>query len=135
MVAIKLFFFFAFLVSISISDKGGPCSITTRADKYLKCRDKEPYDPINEVCCFLKTNTLKRCVEIRREDIKGKDNFKKTKEAIKAGTYDLWLDGNYTGFDEYREGTISIGEIDSLRCNNSKFLKTFAYFAIFFIFF
>ena len=135
MVAIKLFFFFAFLVSISISDKGGSCSITTRADKYLKCRDKEPYDPINEVCCFLKTNTLKRCVELRRVDIEGKDNFKKTKEAIIAGNYDFWKDENDTRFPEYIDGSISIGEIDSLRCNNSKFLKSFAYFAIFFIFF
>ena len=132
MVAIKLFFFFAFLVSISISNEGGPCSITTRAEKYLKCRDKEPSDPINEVCCFLKTKTLKRCVEMRRVDIEGKDNFKKTKEAIIAGNYDFW---NNTRFPEYRDGIISINEIDSLRCNNSKFLKSFAYFAIFFIFF
>ena len=132
MVAIKLFFFFAFLVSIS---NEGPCAITTRADKYLKCRDKEPSDPLTEVCCFLKTNTLKRCVELRRVDIEGKDNFKKTKEAIIAGNYDFWKDENDTRFPEYIDGSISIGEIDSLRCNNSKFLKSFAYFAIFFIFF
>ena len=132
MVPIKLFFFFGFLISIS---NEGSCAITTRADKYLKCRDKDPYDPINHVCCFLKTKSFSRCVEIRRIDIDGKKKFDETKDKIKAGVYDYFLMENYTGFEEYNQTNFTLGDIDSLRCNKSKFLKTFSYFAIFFIFF
>ena len=133
MVALKLFFFFSFLISISYE---GTCAITTRADKYIKCRDKAPTDSNNNVCCFLKTKSdFKRCVELRKVDIDG-DKFKETKEAIKKGTYDYWLMDNYTGFDEYKNKEITIGDISSLRCSNSsKFLKYFGLFAIFFIFF
>ena len=127
MVAMKLFFFFAFLILIS---NEGPCAITTRADKYLKCRDKEPSDTINSACCFLKSNDIKACVEIRREDIK--NNWKKTKEEIINGEYDYWNKTNLTLGLKF--GT-KLGKLDSLRCNNSQFLQSFTYFAILFIFF
>lgn len=131
MVGIKIFFFLSFLISVSYE---GSCAITTRAEKYTKCRDKAPTDERNNVCCFLKTkDKFTRCVEIRKIDIE-KDNFKNTKEAIKAGTYDYWLMDNYTGFEEYKTKNITIGEIDSLRCSNqSKFLKFFGLFAFLFI--
>ena len=101
MIAIKLFFFFSYLISIS---NEGSCSITTRAEKYTKCRDKAPTDSRNNVCCFLKANGggLKKCVELRRTDIKG-DRFKEVKNQIKAGLYDYWLMPNYTGFEEYKD--------------------------------
>ena len=131
MIAIKLFFFFSYLISIS---NEGSCSITTRAEKYTKCRDKAPTDSRNNVCCFLKANGggLKKCVELRRTDIKG-DRFKEVKNQIKAGSYDYWLMPNYTGFEEYKDNkTNLINKIDSLRCNNSPFLKYFGSFAILF---
>ena len=129
MIAIKLFFFFSYLISIS---NEGPCAITSRAEKYTKCRDKAPTDSRNNVCCFLKAGDLKKCVELRRSDIKG-DKFKEVKNQIKAGTYDYWLMPNYTGFEEYGNKTgnkTTIKKIDSLRCNNSSFLKYFGLFAI-----
>ena len=131
MIAIKLFFFFSFLISLS---NEGPCEITTRAEKYTKCRDKAPTDSRNNVCCHLKANggDLKRCVELRKIDIKG-DRFKEVKNEIKAGTYAYWLMDNYTGFEEYKNKSISISKIDSLRCNNSQILKYFGFFAILFI--
>ena len=127
MVDIKLFFFFAFLISISVS-QDGPCSITTRADKYLKCRDKETGNSTNKVCCYLKMGDISRCVEIERLDIKGKDNFTATKNKILNGSYWNTSEDNYRVFN----GTFS--KIDTLRCNNSKYLKSFVYFAILFIF-
>ena len=126
MIAIKLFFFFSYLISIS---NEGPCAITSRAEKYTKCRDKAPTDSRNNVCCFLKAGDLKKCVELRRSDIKG-DKFKEVKNQIKAGTYDYWLMPNYTGFEEYGNKSGLINKIDSLRCNNSTFLKYFGLFAI-----
>ena len=126
MIAIKLFFFFSYLISIS---NEGPCAITSRAEKYTKCRDKAPTDSRNNVCCFLKAGDLKKCVELRRSDIKG-DKFKEVKNQIKAGTYDYWLMPNYTGFEEYGNKSGLINKIDSLRCNNSPFLKYFGLFAI-----
>ena len=125
MIAIKLFFFFSYLISIS---NEGPCAITSHAEKYTKCRDKAPTDSRNNVCCFLKAGDLKKCVELRRSDIKG-DKFKEVKNQIKAGSYDYWLMPNYTGFEEYRNNT-KLQKIDSLRCNNSPFLKYFGLFAI-----
>ena len=145
MVDIKFFFFFAFLVSISISQnvsknesqnetetqnktdnyKFGPCSITTRADKYLKCRDKETRDP-NKVCCYLKMDNISRCVELERTDIDGKDNFTSTKNKILSGLYwNMSQIGNIKGLEELN-GTFT--KIDKLRCNNSKHLKSFVYF-------
>ena len=132
MIAIKLFFFFSYLISIS---NEGSCAITTRAEKYTKCRDKAPTDSRNNVCCHLKANggDLKRCVELRKIDIKG-DRFKEVKNLIKSGSYDYWLMPNYTGFEEYKDNnTKIINKIDSLRCNNSPFLKYFGSFAILFI--
>ena len=131
MISIKLFFLFCYLISISFE---GPCGITTRADKYTKCRDKSPGNPMNSVCCFLKANdgNLKKSVELRKSDIKG-DKFKEVKNLIKAGTYDYWLMGNYSGFEEYKDGNVTISKIDSLRCNNSKFLKYFGFFSVMFI--
>ena len=159
MVDIKFFFFFAFLVSISISQDVsqdvsqivsqneslneslneqndtytfGPCSITTRADNYLKCRDKETLDP-NKVCCYLKMDNISRCVELERTDIDGKDNFTSTKNKILSGLYwNMSQIGNIKGLEELN-GTFT--KIDKLRCNNSKHLKSFVYFAILFIFF
>ena len=72
---------------------------------------------------------MKKCVELRRSDIKG-DKFKEVKNQIKAGTYDYWLMPNYTGFEEYGNKSGLINKIDSLRCNNSPFLKYFGLFAI-----
>ena len=132
MIAIKLFFLFSYLISLS---NEGSCAITTRAEKYTKCRDKAPADTRNNVCCFLKANggNLKKCVELRRNDIKG-DRFKEVKNQIKAGTYDYWLMENYTGFEEFKDKNISINKIDSLRCNDSQFLKNFGFFVILFLF-
>ena len=131
MISIKLFFLFCYLISIS---NEGPCGITSRAEKYTKCRDKSPGDSRNNVCCFLKANdgNLKKCVELRTVDIKG-DKFKEVKNQIKAGTYDYWLMNNYSGFDEYKNKSVSISKIDSLRCNNSQFLKYVGFFTTLFI--
>lgn len=130
---IKVIFLFSFLISVS---KEGTCAITDIADKYTKCRDKRPTDDRNNVCCFLKANggSLKRCVELRRVDIKG-DKFKTTKDSIRAGTYDYWLMSNYTGFEDYKEKKVSISKIDSLRCSNSQYLKYFGIFIILLIIF
>ena len=154
MVDIKFFFFFAFLVSISISQnvsknesqnetetqnktdnyKFGPCSITTRADKYLKCRDKETRDP-NKVCCYLKMDNISRCVELERTDIDGKDNFTSTKNKILSGLYWNMSRIKDENIDDFYELNRTFTKIDKLRCNNSKYLKSFVYFAILFIFF
>ena len=133
MVVIKLLVF-AFLISVS---NEGSCAITTKATKYTHCRDKKPTDERNNVCCYLKGTSnqgeVQRCVELRRVDIKG-DKFKTTKDQIKAGTYDYWLLSNYTGFEEYNK-SMTISNIDSIRCSNSKFLKYIGLFAILFIFY
>ena len=117
-------FFILFLLMISLSLEG-PCSITTRADKYTKCRDKRPSDPRNHVCCYLEANNeaVQRCVEVRKTELESSDNFDKLEDQIKAGTYDFWLMENYTGFEEYRNGSIKINDIDSLRCNEGKILS------------
>ena len=134
MVVIKLLLF-ALLISIS---NEGSCDITTKATKYTHCRDKKPTDERNNVCCYLKATSnfgeIQRCVEIRREDIDG-DNFKKTKEKIKAGTFIFSRDeNNYTDFKDYN-GSMTISKIDSIRCNNSQFLKYIGLLAILFIFY
>ena len=128
-----LLIFFSFLISIS---EEGTCAITTRADKYVKCRDKDPADNRNNVCCFLKANDGKftRCVELRAVDIDG-DKFDKTKDSIMKGTYDYWLMDNYTGFEEYKDQSMKISKIDSLRCSNSQFLRYFGLLALLFIFY
>ena len=132
MVVIKLLIL-AFLISIS---NEGSCAITTLTKKYTDCRDKKPTDDRNNVCCYLKakgsTGDIERCVEVRRIDIDEKDAFKKTEDSIKAGTYDYWLLDNYTGFEEY-DGSLTMSEIESLRCNNSQFLQFLGLFAILFI--
>ena len=132
MIPIKLFLLSAFLISIS---NEGPCAITTRSEKYTKCRDKAPTDERNNVCCYLKAQSssgeIKHCVEMRRLDIK-KDRFKTVKDQIKAGTYDYWLMDNYTGFEEYKAG-MTFSKLDSIRCSNSYFLKNFKLYAILFI--
>ena len=133
MVSILSFLLFAYLISFS---KEGSCAITTRVRKYTSCRDKEPTDERNNVCCYLeaKTNngTQKYCVEMRGVDLK-KSKFKDVKNQIKAGTYDYWLMDNYTGFEAYKTKSISINKIESLRCNNSQYLKFFGLLAIIFI--
>ena len=165
MVDIKFFFFFAFLVSISISQDVsqdvsqivsqneslneslnesqneqndtytfGPCSITTRADNYLKCRDKETRDP-NKVCCYLKMDSISRCVELEKTDIDGKDNFTSTKNKILSGLYWNMSRIKKENIDDFYELNRTFTKIDKLRCNNSKYLKSFVYFAILFIFF
>ena len=132
MVVIKLLIL-AFLISIS---NEGSCAITTLSKKYTDCRDKKPTDETNNVCCYFKakgsSGDIERCVELRRVDIDGKDKFKATQDSIKSGTYDYWLMGNYTGFEEY-DGSLTISDIDSIRCNNSQFLKFLGLFAILFI--
>ncbi len=133
MVTILSFLLFAFLISIS---NEGSCAITSRVRKYTSCRDKEPTDERNNVCCYLKAKTnngeLKMCVEMRGVDIK-KSKFKDVKNQIKAGTYDYWLMDNYTGFEGYKSKNITITDIDSLRCNNSQYLKLFGLLAILFL--
>ncbi len=131
MVIIKVLLF-AFLISIT---NEFTCSITTMVNKYVDCRDKRPEDDRNNCCCFLHGTSsmgdIKRCVEVRRVDIKGK-KFKATKAEIEKGTYDYWLMDNYTGFDEYN-GSLTFSKIDSLRCNSSQMLKFFGLFAILFL--
>ena len=132
MASIRLYIIFAYFVFISYE---GPCAITTLAEKYTQCRDKSPTDSRNNVCCFLKDERkiYQRCVEMRRSDIDGKDKFKEVKKSIEAGTYDYWLMENYTGFEEYKNNITF--KIDSLRCNNSQYLKYFGIFAILLILF
>ena len=132
MASIGLYILFAYFVFVSYE---GPCAITTIAEKYTQCRDKSPTDSRNNVCCFLKDEGEKyqRCVEMRRLDIEDKDKFKEVKKSIEAGTYDYWLMENYTGFDEYKNNTTF--KIDSLRCNNSQYLKYFGLFVILLILF
>ena len=130
MFSIKSFFFFFLIISLSFE---GPCSITTRAEKYVHCRDKKPSDTRNHVCCYLEANNeqIKRCVEVRKIDIESKDDFNKLRDQIKAGTYEFWLNAtNYTGFEEYTNKSIKINEIDSLRCNDAKFLNFVKYILI-----
>ena len=125
------FLLFACLISISYE---GPCSITTKVEKYINCRDKNPSDMRQGVCCYLETgNGFKICVEMPRYDIEGKDKFKQTKEQIKKGEYQYWLADNYTGFEQYKTHNITINEIESLRCNNSNYLKYLGLLAIFLI--
>ena len=105
------------IISLSLE---GPCSITTKVEEYTDCRDKRPTDPRTEICCYLELeNGFQRCVEIKRDDI---EDFDKLEDTIKKGEYELWLNENYTGFDEYRTKNITIGEIESLRCNYSQYL-------------
>ena len=131
MLSTKYIFLFVLILSLSFE---GPCSITTRAEKYTSCRDKKPSDQRNHVCCYLEANNekFKRCVEVRKVDIDGSDKFDKLENEIKRGTYDFWLAGNYTGFEEYRNGSVKISKIDSLRCNNANilFFGKIALFAI-----
>ena len=130
----KFLFIFSLIISLSFE---GPCSITTRADEYEKCRDKKPSDPRNHVCCYLEANSVKRCVEVRKTELESGDKFDQLQENIKKGTYDFWLAENYTGFDEYRLKTVTISDIDSLRCNEGYFLNfgKFFLFAMLFSFF
>ena len=109
---------------VSLSSEG-PCSITTKAEKYTHCRDKRPTDSRNHACCYLEANneSIKRCVEVRKIDIDSKDDFNKLEDEIKKGTYDFWLADNYTGFEEYRNGSIQINEIESLRCNKENVIN------------
>ena len=118
----KFLILFSLIITLSIE---GPCSITTRADKYTKCRDKKPSDTRNHVCCYLEANNeaVQRCVEVRKTELETSDKFDKLEEQIKAGTYDFWLMENYTGFEEYRNGSIKINDIDSLRCNEGNILS------------
>ena len=120
--------FFALLVSLSFEQTGhsGPCAITTNPKEYVDCRDKKPGDTRNHVCCYLEANNeaFKRCVEVRKTDLETHDDFDKLRDSIKAGTYSLWLNAsNYTGFEEYTNGSFKINSIDSLRCNEAKILK------------
>ena len=128
-----ILFYFLFIFLISETNEG-PCAITTKVEKYTDCRDKSTLGGYDVICCYLESGKDKRCVEVRREDIK-KDKFKKTKDAIKAGTYDFWLNENYTGFDEYKSGNYSIRKIDSLRCKDARYLKIIPYLLILFILF
>ena len=112
-------FFLVLSVIISLSLEG-PCSITTKVEEYTDCRDKRTTDPRTEICCYLELeNGFQRCVEIKRADI---EDFDKLEDTIKKGEYELWLNESYVGFDEYRTKNITIGEIESLRCNNSQLL-------------
>ena len=132
MASIGLYILFAYFVLFSYE---GPCAITTKAEKYTHCRDKSPTDSRNNACCFLKDEEEKyqRCVEMRLVDIEDTDKFKEVKKSIEAGTYDYWLMGNYTGFEEYKKNITF--KIDSLRCNNSQYLKYFGLFTILLILF
>ena len=118
----KLFFLLSVIITLTLE---GPCSITTRAEKYTHCRDKKPSDTRNHVCCYLEANdeSIKRCVEVRKIDLESSDDFDKMEDQIKAGTYEFWRADNYTGFEEYRNGSIKINEIDSLRCNKANILQ------------
>ena len=118
----KFFFLFSLIVSFSLE---GPCAITTRADKYTKCRDKKPSDPRNHVCCYLEANNeaIQRCVEVRKTELESEGDFEKMEDQIKDGKYDFWLMDNYTGFEEYKNGSIKINDIDSLRCNEGSILS------------
>ena len=124
-----------FILLISLSYEG-PCSITTKVEKYVDCRDKGVSDMRQGICCYLETKSgFKICVEMLRGDIDGKDNFKKTKEQIIKGEYQYWLNDTYKGFEQYRSDNFSIGEIESLRCNNSQYLKYLGFLAVFLILF
>ena len=116
----RLFLILSVIIGLSLE---GPCSITTKVEEYTDCRDKRPTNPRTEVCCYLETSSnFKRCVEVRKTDIEEEDAFENLEKNIKAGTYDLWLNETYVGFDEYRTKNITIGDIESLRCNHSQFL-------------
>ena len=132
----KFFILFSLIISLSLE---GPCSITTRADKYTKCRDKKPSDTRNHVCCYLKANNeaIQRCVEVRKTELESSDNFDKLEEQIKNGSYDFWLMDNYTGFEEYKNKSVKITEIDSLRRNEGDILSfgKFVLLAILFSYF
>ena len=132
----KFFILFSLIIPLSLE---GPCSITTRADKYTKCRDKKPSDTRNHVCCYLEANNeaIQRCVEVRKTELESSDNFDKLEEQIKNGSYDFWLMDNYTGFEEYKNGSVKITEIDSLRCNEGDILSfgKFVLLAILFSYF
>ena len=128
MLARNYLLIFSLLISLSFEQnmRSGPCAITTKVEEYTDCRDKKPGDKRNHVCCYLEANNeqLKRCVEVRKVDLDGNDKFDQLQESIKAGTYELWKNAsNYTGFEEYTYGNITISSIDSLRCNEAKFLN------------
>ena len=118
---IKLFLIFSVMISLSLE---GPCAITTKVDEYTDCRDKQPFDSRNYVCCYLEANDgrLKKCVEVRKTDIEESEDFDKLENSIKNGSYEVWMWDNYTGFEEYKTGNVTIREIDSLRCNHSHYL-------------
>ena len=117
---------FSLLLTLSFEQHSGPCAITTKVEEYVDCRDKKPGDTRNHVCCYLEANNeqVKRCVEVRKVDLESSDDFDKLWDTIKAGNYELWKNAtNYTGFEEYTNGSLTIREIDSLRCNEGKNLN------------
>ena len=117
---------FSLLLTLSFEQHSGPCAITTKVEEYVDCRDKKPGDTRNHVCCYLEANNeqVKRCVEVRIVDLESSDDFDKLWDTIKAGNYELWKNAtNYTGFEEYTNGSLTIREIDSLRCNEGKNLN------------
>ena len=80
---------------------------------------------------------IQRCVEVRKTELESSDNFDKLEEQIKNGSYDFWLMDNYTGFEEYKNKSVKITEIDSLRCNEGDILSfgKFVLLAILFSYF
>ena len=122
----KYLLIFSLLLTLSFEQHSGPCAITTKVEEYVDCRDKKPGDTRNHVCCYLEANDeqVKRCVEVRKVDLESSDDFDKLWDTIKAGNYELWKNAtNYTGFEEYTNGSLTIREIDSLRCNEGKNLN------------
>ena len=121
----KYLFLFSLLISLSLEQHSGPCAITSKTEKYIHCRDKKPGDTRNSACCYLEANNeqIKRCVEVPKKYLEDKDKFKNLENEIKKGNFSFWTDDNYTGFEEYKNGSIKINEIDSLRCNQDNFLN------------
>ena len=117
---------FSLLLTLSFEQHSGPCAITSKAEKYTDCIDKKPGDTRNHVCCYLEANNgnVKHCVEVRKKDLESKSDFDKLWDTIKAGNYELWKNAsNYTGFEQYTDGSLTISDIDSLRCNEGKILN------------
>ena len=56
------------------------------------------------------------------QNIEESEDFDKLENSIKNGSYEVWMWDNYTGFDEYKTGNVTIRDIDSLRCNHSHYL-------------
>ena len=135
----KCLFLFSLLISISLEQHSGPCAISSKAEKYTNCRDKKPGDTRNSVCCYLEADDekIKRCVEVQKKYLEDKDSFKKLQEEIKGRKYQFWLADNYTGFEEYKNKSVKITEIESLRCNEGDILSfgKFVLLAILFSYF